>query len=691
MSVSQTKTASVRMAVAVLAFLPGLVRAADKPGTKPAVEVQLKVGGKAAASVLFSENGELILCWASSTSPQADPAILPTTTHLAVYDANTGKCVAENSFAGDIVPRAVLPDGKRVLGFSLGRGGLSLYDLRTGKATCSTTEVEGVLESALSADGRRLLALGARDSCVCDVETGRVLARRVPPEEIGFRKPLALPAISDDGSEVAWAVGHKSDVVVVHKASDLGATPLAVLEGHTARISRVVFSHDGRYLASIAADGTLRVWDATSGKEVRRLLAETGGQPELSFSADGKYVVSGPGWESRPDQKVVFGVRVVEIASGKQIAWYPARDNHVVRAVFSADQRRLCTVAFGTGLMRVFDLPRGAADADAPSRVAPPDPTESLQIASFSYHGSGVASLSFLADGKTCRTCGADGCVREQDVDGRQEGPRWECHRNVSCKHVELASPDGKYAVSRAGEHNDLCLWQTGSGQELQQFGGMDRPIRAFAFSPDSKTFAWSKGPSDDDDATRVSPDISVCDVQMGKEVRKMAVKADPLSSLAFSPDGKTLAGGSSGHPRGVLESTAVILWDFASGRELQRLVGHEQRVVAIAFSADGRRLVTGDTSGVTILWDVSTGKELQRRELNNDGVMAVAISPDGKRALLGYFSSQVVVWDLTSGKQLLSMDRHHDQVTSVCFSPDGKTALSGSKDGSVRHWRLLP
>ncbi|MCP4104649.1 MAG: WD40 repeat domain-containing protein [Desulfobacteraceae bacterium] len=117
--------------------------------------------------------------------------------------------------------------------------------------------------------------------------------------------------------------------------------------------------------------------------------------------------------------------------------------------------------------------------------------------------------------------------------------------------------------------------------------------VNAVVFSPDSKTLASVAGPGDNT--------VRLWDVASGKEIRRFEAHTHWIESVAFSPDGKTLASGS--------DDKTVRLWDVASGKEIQRLKAHTDVVNSVAFSPDGKTLASGSADKTARLWDVASGR----------------------------------------------------------------------------------
>ncbi|ERF74014.1 hypothetical protein EPUS_03829 [Endocarpon pusillum Z07020] len=200
----------------------------------------------------------------------------------------------------------------------------------------------------------------------------------------------------------------------------------------------------------------------------------------------------------------------------------------------------------------------------------------------------------------------------------------------------------------------------------LQTLEGHSGSVGTIAFSPDGKILA--SGSSDET--------VQLWDARSGAALQKLS-HLGSVSAVAFSPNGRTLASGS--------KDTTIKLWDPASGVVLQTLEGHLESVLTVAFlPPDGETLVSGSRDGTVKLWDAGSGVLLQTLSYP-DRVSAMAFSLDGKMLAFGLEEhNRVQLWDIRSGTTLTLS--HSWRVSVIAFSPDSKTLASVSLDG-IKLW----
>jgi WD40 repeat protein len=193
--------------------------------------------------------------------------------------------------------------------------------------------------------------------------------------------------------------------------------------------------------------------------------------------------------------------------------------------------------------------------------------------------------------------------------------------------------------------------------------------VTSVSFSPDGKTLASSS-----DDNT-----IKIWDIATGKEIRTLDGLHNGVNSIGFSPDGKTLASGN---------DNTIKIWDITTGKEIRTLDGYSRWVGNGNFSPNGKILASGSSDNTITLWNVATGKEIRTLKGDINLAKSVSFSPDGKTLVSGsYLFNIITVWDVATGKEIRTFRGPGDMFGSVSFSPNGKILASSSNDRTITFW----
>ncbi|MFC1975810.1 hypothetical protein ACFLXQ_05390 [Chloroflexota bacterium] len=528
------------------------------------------------------------------------------------------------------------PNGRLLASGSNYDTSIMLWDVATRQpiGQLLTESIYRVSGLAFSQDGQRLASWSDKNSWGDNTFTLWDIATEQPiGQPLTFT--MRILALSPD---LQTLVLHRDDDLTLWDVTTNQAIDQPLI-GHADHVSEVVFSPNGRRLASRSIDNTIIVWDVSTGQPIGQRFKDDQGEVQaMAFSSDSQILA----WLNDK------GISKWDITAGKSIPHlHFGLTAGLSRLTFRPGGELLAWGGQGQAITlwdEMLSQPVPNSKRTEPLNLSPIENRISVLDVAFSPDGQTLASAGCgkLTDhGRDCE----QGEIRLWDVvTGEPIGSSLLGHPDSVVSVI--FSPDGQTLLSRSA--NDVTfLWDVATGQPLASTFVAHKGI----FSPDGQTLALFN-----------KDNIRLRDVATAQSIGVSLSGHDAV----FSPDGQILA---------AINDSNIILWDVTTGHPVDPvLAGHTHRVTSVAFSPDGQVLASGSQDLTIILWDVMTGQPLAPPLIGHTtSIRSISFTLNGQTLLSHSVDNTIIRWDVAD-QQLLNQIHLFGE---AIFSPDGQTLAS--------------
>ena len=578
---------------------------------------------------------------------------------VRIWDVASGREIAVLEHDRSVESVSFSPDGKTLASRSGNQ--VRLWNVRAWTKRAVIAHDNRVYGVRFSPDSRTLATiisssnagLSNKNVHLWDVDTGtRIGALK------GHTAPVMSVSFSPDRDSRILASGGQDKKVRlwnVDTMKEIGSL------AHTGDVHSVSFSADGKTLAS--ADGTLRLWDLATHKEIETLNGPGSPVGSVIFSPDGKALASVGGYW-RGDTEIALW----DVEERREIAASTYTSNaDAVSISFSPDSGTLASTGYDYGAIYLWDVATGKK-----------------RDITLTRHTEGVNTASFSPDSKTLASGEWDGTVRLWDVPTRTQIGELRGH-DGHVRSVSFSPVRDSDMLASGGYDGTVRLWDVKARSEIATLTGHPANVISVVFSPNGKRLASVDGRPYEGEAR-------LWDVEERQEIATLPEPARranwDVRGVSFSRDSEILAG--------ACHDGMVRLWDADDGTEIDALQGPSNYATSVNFSPDGKTLAatgaekTDEVYEVVHLWEVGTWRKIaviRRRPTAGSTDAIASFSPDSNTLayLMGDLNT-VRLWDIAAGTEKPGFTINSSEFTRVSFSPDGKT-LATTHIYGVRLW----
>lgn len=459
--------------------------------------------------------------------------------------------------------------------------------------------------------------------------------------------------------------------------------------GHSNTVSCAVFSNDGKFLLTGSDDKTIKLWDVSSGHEMRTFTGHESTIRSVYFINNNKSIISKGGSD----------IKLWDIASGtllkdisvdcnpfcnmdinKDSSFVACADIKGDIKVWDIKTGNIIQTLNNSGLVKyVFFTPNGKTIITATTRDMKHEISswnintgeKTSKIAVINYD---LRSVSIDPSGKFLATGYFDGTIKFIDINS---GKTIKTLKGHSATILDIKFTSDSESLISASFDKTLKIWDINSGSLLNTLEEHKTGVQCVAINPhDGSIISGGRY-----EPLYLQEGELIQWNENGKIIRRLNRKTSTIKCVSVNPQGNLIAFGS--------EDNSIKLWDINT-LSLRVFKGHTETVNSIDFSPDGESMISGSWDKTIKIWNTSTGEIKNTLIGHKDGVLSVKYSPDGKKIISGGYDKEVKIWDGKLGSLLTTHSGHFKEINQVVFNHEGTLAASAGEDEKIIIWNVF-